>query len=132
MLDITKDIHSLTTFRRRSGDLMKQLHKSKRPVVLTVKGQAAAVVQDAEAYQRLLHLVLAELRTEKHIVAAVPRGAELGTKQRRRPDRGAVVGGGRLREELFERCLPQDATIHYMSARLRRHNPANSPLPRWE
>ena len=54
MLDITKDIHSLTTFRRRSGDLMKQLRKSKRPVVLTVKGQAAAVVQDAEAYQRLL------------------------------------------------------------------------------
>ena len=54
MLDITKDIYSLTTFRRRSGDLMKQLRKSKRPVVLTVKGQAAAVVQDAEAYQRLL------------------------------------------------------------------------------
>lgn len=54
MLDITKDIHSLTTFRRRSGDLMKQLRKSKRPVVLTVKGQAAAVVQDAKAYQRLL------------------------------------------------------------------------------
>jgi prevent-host-death family protein len=56
MLDITKDIHSLTTFRRRSGDLMKQLRKSKRPVVLTVKGQAAAVVQDAEAYQRLLDI----------------------------------------------------------------------------
>ena len=54
MLDITKDIHSLTAFRRRSGDFMKQLRKSKRPVVLTVKGQAAAVVQDAEAYQRLL------------------------------------------------------------------------------
>lgn len=56
MLDITKDIQSLTTFRRRSGDFMKQLKKSKRPVVLTVKGKAAAVVQDAEAYQRLLDL----------------------------------------------------------------------------
>ncbi len=54
MLDITKDIHSLTTFRRRSGDFMKQLRRTKRPVVLTVKGKAAAVVQDAEAYQRLL------------------------------------------------------------------------------
>src|SRR6202035_1918707 len=52
----TKDIHSLTTFRRRSGQLMKHLHKSKRPVILTVKGQAAAVVQDAEAYQRLLDI----------------------------------------------------------------------------
>jgi prevent-host-death family protein len=54
MLDITKDIQSLTTFRRRSGDFMKQLKKSKRPVVLTVKGKAAAIVQDAEAYQHLL------------------------------------------------------------------------------
>jgi prevent-host-death family protein len=54
MLDLTKDIQSLTTFRRQSGDFMKQLKKSKRPVVLTVNGKAAAVVQDAEAYQRLL------------------------------------------------------------------------------
>ena len=38
-MDITKDIQSLTTFRRRSGDFMKQLKKSKRPVVLTVKGR---------------------------------------------------------------------------------------------
>ena len=56
MIDITKDIQSLTTFRRRSGDFMKQLKKSKRPVVLTVNGKAEAVVQDAEAYQRLLDI----------------------------------------------------------------------------
>ncbi|HEX3469556.1 MAG TPA: type II toxin-antitoxin system Phd/YefM family antitoxin [Silvibacterium sp.] len=53
MLDITKDIQSLTSFRRRSSDFMKQLRKSKRPVVLMVNGKAAAIVQDAEAYQRL-------------------------------------------------------------------------------
>ncbi len=63
MLDITKDIQSLTTFRRRSGDFMKQLKKTKRPVVLTVKGKARAVVQDAEAYQRLLDIAaLADAR----------------------------------------------------------------------
>lgn len=56
MLDITKDIQSLTTFRRRSGDFMKQLKRSRRPVVLTVKGKPAAVVLDAEAYQRLLDI----------------------------------------------------------------------------
>jgi len=56
MLDLSQDIHSLTAFRRRSGDFMKQLKKSKRPVILTVKGRAAAVVQDAEAYQRLLDI----------------------------------------------------------------------------
>ena len=46
MLDITKDIQSLTTFRRRSREFLKQLKRSKRPIVLTVKGNAAAIVQD--------------------------------------------------------------------------------------
>ena len=66
MLDITSDIQSLTTFRRRSGDFMKQLKKSKRPVILTVKGKAAAIVQDAEAYQRLLDIA-ARADTEEGI-----------------------------------------------------------------
>ncbi|HWG21168.1 MAG TPA: type II toxin-antitoxin system Phd/YefM family antitoxin [Terracidiphilus sp.] len=56
MLDITTDIQSLTTFRRSSASLLKHLKKSKRPMVLTVNGKAAAVVQDAEAYQRLLDI----------------------------------------------------------------------------
>ena len=35
---------------------MKQLKKTKRPLVSTERGQAAAVAQDAEAYQRLLDI----------------------------------------------------------------------------
>jgi prevent-host-death family protein len=66
MLDITKDIQSLTTFRRRSRDFLKQLRRSKRPVVLTVNGKAAAIVQDAEAYQRLLDIA-ARVDTEEGI-----------------------------------------------------------------
>ncbi|HXJ93090.1 MAG TPA: type II toxin-antitoxin system prevent-host-death family antitoxin [Terriglobia bacterium] len=54
MLDITTDIQSLTTFRRNSGQMLRHLRKSKRPLVLTVRGKAQAVVQDAAAYQRLL------------------------------------------------------------------------------
>ncbi len=53
-IDITKDIQSLTTFRRQSAAVLKQLKKTKRPVFLTVKGRATAVVQDAESYQRLV------------------------------------------------------------------------------
>ena len=56
MFDITKDIHSVTTFRRNPGEFMKQLRKNKRPMILTVKGKAAAVVQDAESYQKLLDI----------------------------------------------------------------------------
>jgi prevent-host-death family protein len=56
MLDIAKDIHSVTTFRRNSAAFMKQLKKNKRAVILTVKGKAEAVIQDAESYQRLLDI----------------------------------------------------------------------------
>ena len=55
-LNLATDIQSLTAFRRSSSAMLKQLKKSKRPMVLTVKGRAAAVVQDAEAYQRLLDI----------------------------------------------------------------------------
>jgi prevent-host-death family protein len=55
-LDITKDIQSLTNFRRNSAKFLKQIKKSKQPVVLTVNGKAQAIVQDAEEYQRLLDI----------------------------------------------------------------------------
>ena len=48
VIDITKDIHSLTTFRRESAAFLKQLKKSHRPMILTVKGKAVGVVQDVE------------------------------------------------------------------------------------
>ena len=56
MLNITTDIQSLTTFRRFSGEFIKHLKKSKRPIVLTVNAKAVLGVQDAEVYQRLLDI----------------------------------------------------------------------------
>lgn len=96
MLDITKDIQSLTAFRRRSGDFMKQLHKTKRPVVLTVKGKAEAIVQDAEAYQRLLDIAAR---------ADAAEGIRQGLEEARR-------GKGRPIREFFaefkaKRCIPR-------------------------
>ena len=82
MLDITKDIQSLTTFRRQSGDFMKQLKKTKSPVVLTVNGKAAAVVQDAEAYQRLLDIAASADEDE-----AIRQGLEDVKRGRTRPAR---------------------------------------------
>jgi prevent-host-death family protein len=55
-MDITKDVYAITTFCNRSAQFLRCLKKTKRPLVLTVNGKAAAVVQDAEAYQRLLDL----------------------------------------------------------------------------
>jgi prevent-host-death family protein len=55
-MDITKDIQPMTTFRNHSAAIMRHLKDTKRPMVLTVNGKAAVVVQDAEAYQHLLDL----------------------------------------------------------------------------
>jgi prevent-host-death family protein len=82
MLDITKDIQSLTTFRRRSGDFMKHLKKSKRPVVLTVNGKAAAVVQDAQAYQRLL-----DIAAQADAEEGIRQGLESAKEGKLRPAR---------------------------------------------
>ena len=56
MLDIAKDIQSLSHFKRNTAEIMKQLKESGNPVVLTVNGKAEVVVQDAAAYQRLMDL----------------------------------------------------------------------------
>jgi len=82
MLDITKDIQSLTNFRQKSGEFLKQMKKSKRPVVLTVNGKAEAVVQDAESYQRLL-----DSAARADVYEAVRQGMDDIVHRRTRPAR---------------------------------------------
>jgi len=82
MLDITTDIQSLTTFRRSSGDFLKHLRKSKRPMVLTVNGKAAAVVQDAGAYQRLL-----DIAARADVLEGIRQGLEDARAGRKQPAR---------------------------------------------
>ena len=53
MIDVTQDIHSLTTFKRNTSGLMKQMKKTGRPLVLTIKGKAEALLLDAAAYQQI-------------------------------------------------------------------------------
>jgi prevent-host-death family protein len=80
MLDITKDIQSLTTFRRRSGEFLKQLKKTRRPVVLTVNGKPEAIVQDAVAYQRLL-----DIAAQADVREGIRQGLEDARAGRLRP-----------------------------------------------
>lgn len=54
MLNIAKDILSLTEFKRRSSVLLDRMRKTRRPIVLTVNGKAEVVVQTAEDYQRMM------------------------------------------------------------------------------
>jgi prevent-host-death family protein len=54
MINLAKDIHSLTEFKRNTTEFLQQIKKTKHPLVLTVNGKAELVVQDAESYQELL------------------------------------------------------------------------------
>ena len=55
-MKLARDIMSLSTFKRDSNKVMRQMKKTKEPVVLTVNGKAAVVIQDAVSYQKLLEL----------------------------------------------------------------------------
>jgi prevent-host-death family protein len=83
-MDITKDIQPMTTFRNHSAEIMQHLKDTKRPVVLTVNGKAAAVVQDAEAYQHLL-----DLAAEASAAEGIRQGLEDVASGRTRPARAA-------------------------------------------
>lgn len=53
MINVSRDIESLTSFKRDTADALKRVKKSGRPLVLTVQGKAEAVVMSAEAYQEM-------------------------------------------------------------------------------
>ena len=57
MLDIGKDIHSLSEFERNTSEFLDQMRDSGHPLVLTINGKAEIVVQDAASYQKLIDRV---------------------------------------------------------------------------
>lgn len=91
MIDITKDIQPLTTFRNNSVKMMQRLKKTRRPIILTVNGKPEAVVQSAAEYQRLLNLAALADPEE-----GLRQGLEDIAKDRTRPAREVFA---ELREE---------------------------------
>ena len=51
-IKITEDIRSITDLKRSTNSVLEQIHKTKRPVVLTVNGKAEAVLLDAKEYEK--------------------------------------------------------------------------------
>ena len=60
------DIYSLADFQRNTKEHVDRLTKTKRPEVLTIKGKAQLIVQDARAYEQIVE----ELVTIKRVNAA--------------------------------------------------------------
>jgi prevent-host-death family protein len=53
MLDL-RQVFSLTDFLRNHKEMVARLTETHKPVVLTVKGKPALVIQDADSYQELI------------------------------------------------------------------------------
>lgn len=87
MLDLSRDIHPLTDFKRKTSEFLSQLKATGQPLVLTVNGKAELVVQDARSYQRLL-----EVAERLETIEAVKEGLD---SMRR--------GEGRPADEIFDR-----------------------------
>lgn len=85
MIDLERDIHSLTDFKRHTSDFVRQMKETKAPLVLTVNGKAELVVQDAASYQ-----VMLERLEEIEAAEGIRRGLEQ-----------MLRGEGRPAEEVF-------------------------------
>ena len=79
-MKLKRDIHSLSTFKRDTAKLVRQMKKTREPVVLTVNGKAELVVQDAESYQKLL-----EAKDRMEAIEGIRRGLESMKRQRGQP-----------------------------------------------
>lgn len=56
MVDFSRDIDSLSNFKRDTSRFVERMKSTGEPVVLTINGKAELVVQDAASYQRLRRL----------------------------------------------------------------------------
>ncbi len=84
------NIRSLTEFRHNAKKYVEQLQTSKMPIVLTVNGEAAVIVEDARAYQETQDRIR-QLEEEVRVLklealrAAVAVGAEQAEQGRFSP-----------------------------------------------
>lgn len=74
-MKLSRDIQSLSVFKRDSSKFIKQIKKTGEPLVLTVNGKAAAVVLDPDSYQSYLrekdwHDTMTALRQAREDVKA--------------------------------------------------------------
>ena len=68
MIHVSEDIQSVTAFKRNTSGMMKKLKKTKRPLVLTVKGKAEMVVLDPASYQHVAE--------QLDFIASIQRGLD--------------------------------------------------------
>ncbi len=77
-----QNIHSLTEFKRNANSYIETIRSTKAPIVLTVNGEAAVVVQDAIAFQEILdRLKVAQEQINELKLVALRRDLQVGIDQ---------------------------------------------------
>lgn len=76
-MKLSRDIQSLSIFKRDTAKYIKQMKKTGQPVVLTVNGKAVLVVQDADSFQRDF-AILERLALQCGSDVEIPRYFEIG------------------------------------------------------
>lgn len=100
-MNLGRDIHSLTDFKKHTPDFLKQLKDTGEPVVLTINGKAELIVQDAASYQRLL-----DLAQEAKVLEGVRLGLEDVAAGRTQPIGEALAD---IRRDLSRESYPRGA-----------------------
>ena len=52
-MKMSEDIRPVTYLKSRTADLLAQVNKTKRPVIITQNGEARGVLQDTESYENM-------------------------------------------------------------------------------
>lgn len=79
-MKLSRDIQSLSVFKRDTAKFLKQMKKTGEPIVLTVNGKAAAVLHDPDGYQEYL-----QDKERQEVIAGIRRGMEDVKAGRTRP-----------------------------------------------
>jgi len=53
-ISITEDIKTVSDLKKKTGDVFKQLHRTGRPIIVTVNGKPDAVLINVEVFEKKL------------------------------------------------------------------------------
>ena len=85
MLKSAAHTRSLSEFKRNSRTVLRRLRRTGEPLLLTVRGKARAVVQDAEAFRQAVQMI-----ERAEAIVAIQEGLDAVDRGDTRPARAAL------------------------------------------
>ncbi|MGI8905371.1 MAG: type II toxin-antitoxin system Phd/YefM family antitoxin [Candidatus Sumerlaeaceae bacterium] len=79
-MHLNDDIRTSSYLKLKTSELLNQVSKTRRPVVITENGKPKAVIQDAETYEQM-NTAVALLKLIAHSEAQIAQGKVLSQDQ---------------------------------------------------